>query len=260
MKSSLALVSDLVFTTVIVFIILTVILGYFILYPFYIILSLTGTALFLLFCARFLIGRFKKQQAKAKERKEKEQMTTALNLMDKKELSSLFIRALNKKGYSTEEKNGNLAVKNERAVIYLFFEFTRVKKADVVRSFNQSRSEKAVIFSDEFSAEIKDFALRFGGKVELVDQNKIYSLLKSTNLLPKIEPVKNEKEKKTLRQAIKDSIKKVNAKKFFLFGIAFLFFSYFAPIKIYYLLSGSVFLAVALLCKLAVFTEKKEGN
>ncbi len=250
MKSSIALVSDLVFSTFTCFLILSVLFGYFVIYPFSIILSVMGTALFLLFFSRFMITRYKKSIEKQKNEKEKQAVINSLNLMSRKELNDLIKKAIEKKDLSVEEKNDALFLPEKNAYVFLFFEFMQVKKADVLRAYNLDRNSKITILSGEFSAEIRDFVLQFGGAITLCDGNDVYSLLKETSLLPKTSFVEEKSKNIPFRTAFIEWSKKVNRKKFFLFGIMFLFFSYFAPIKGYYILCGSIFLSVSLICKL----------
>lgn len=258
MKSSIALVSDLVFSTFTCFLILSVLFGYFVIYPFSIILSVMGTALFLLFFSKMMICKYKKSVEKQKQVKEKNMAINALNLMPKKELTDLFIKAIKEKDYAVEQKNDALYLPEKNAYVFLFFEFMQVKKADVLRAYNLDRNKKIALLSSEFSAEIRDFVLQFGDSITLCDGDKIYSLLKETSLLPKTSIVKEKPKKIPFRTAFIEWSKKVNRKKFFLFGIAFLFFSYFAPIKGYYILCGSIFLSISLLCKLISSYRKAE--
>ena len=256
MKSYFALISDLVFSTLTTFLILSVLLGYFIIYPFSIILSLTGTALFLLFITKIALAKYKKELKEQKRQKEKEQMLNSLNLMSKSDLFALFSRAIKEKDYQVIEKDHALYLPEKNTLIFMFFEFMQVKKVDVLRAYNLDRTKKIAILSSEFSAEIRDFSLQFGDKITLCDGDKIYDLLKETSLLPKAEDTREKIDKPPFRETIMELVKKVNTKKFFIFGITFLFFSYFAPIKLYYLICGSIFLAISLLSKLSSLSQK----
>lgn len=256
MKSYFALISDLVFSTLTTFLILSVLFGYFIIYPFSIILSLTGTAIFLLFISKLALVKYKKGLKEQKREQEKDQTLNALNLMCKSDLFSLFSRAIKEKDYQVVDKDYALYLPEKNTLIFLFFEFMQVKKVDVLRAYNLDRTKKIAILSSEFSAEIRDFALKFGDKITLCDGEKIYDLLKETSLLPKVEETKERIEKPPFRETIMELVKKVNTKKFFIFGITFLFFSYFAPIKSYYLLCGCIFLIISLLSKISSLSQK----
>lgn len=256
MKSYIALISDFVFSTITSFLILSVLFGYFIIYPFSLILSVMGTALFAIFFFNLTYSKHKKAFKAQKENKQKELTINALNLMKKEDLLSLFTKALNEKDYTVNEQNGVLFLPEKNACVFLFFEFIKVKKVDVLRAYNQFRDKKIAILSGEFSAEIKDFALRFKNSITLYDKDKIYSLLKETNCMPSFNEAKEQEKKPPLKQAFIEWIKKINSKKFFIFGISFLFFSYFAPIKLYYVICGSIFLILALSCKILNLYQK----
>lgn len=260
MKSCIALISDIVFSTITCFLILIVLFAYFIIYPFSLILSAIGTALFTLFFVKVSYSKYKIALKNQNELKEKQAMINALNLMDKEQTLKLFIRAINKKDYTVAEQNGVLFLPEKNAYVFLFFEFYSVKKVDVLRAYNQFKDKNVVLVSGEFSKEIKEFALQFKSKLTLCDKDDIYLLLKQTNCMPKTEEVKEQTQKKPFKEAFIEWIKKINYKRFFIFGISFLFFSYFAPIKLYYVICGCVFLALSLSCKLFNSTQIEKGK
>ena len=83
---------------------------------------------------------------------------------------------------------------------------------------------------------------------------KIYAFLKENNSLP---PEKYEFSDKKLKglTLLKTLLEKKKAKRFFAFGFIFLAFSYFVPIKVYYVVFGCAFLIFALFLTIFGQTE-----
>lgn len=140
--------------------------------------------------------------------------------------------------------------KNTNTFHFVKYGFYKVTKTDIVIAFNYlENTQIAYIYSEKFEQEIIDFAKRFNNKIILVDGKETFLILKNKNLLPTFdfEEVFNKKQKPAF---LKEILKKKNAKRFFLFGVMFIAFSFFVPIKIYYLLCGSIMIAFALFNKL----------
>ena len=88
-------------------------------------------------------------------------------------------------------------------------------------------------------------------------EEKVYDFLEKSNCLPKEKlPIKSKKV--DIKKMFLPFINRANSKKFLLFGMLFILMSYFAPIKLYYLIFGCIFLLLSLILRL--FIPNKTDN
>ena len=179
--------------------------------------------------------------------KVKNQIIFTLHCLPKTKLVSLFIKAYSNLNVKCEKKKEGIFLTDNKTLVLLRFGYQEVTKADIVKAFNLIKKEQTVqIYSDEFSASVKEFASRFVS-VHLKDSVDTVKLLKDSNVLEQVDclDVKTQPKKP---QFIKNLFNKKRAKTFFGFGIFFLLSSLFVPLKTYYVVSGCVMLIFSLIC------------
>jgi hypothetical protein len=201
-----------------------------------------------------MVNKHKKTSLKRLDQKMYDDAVTQLNLMNKAELITFFEKIFAKKGYKLERKHGGIFLSDKNCYIFFKFGFEFVTKADIVRVFNaKGKSSNAYLIAENFSEEVTNFALRFDN-LTVVNAKTIYEYLKEQDSLPENKYQLNKPSIKRL-QALKSLIDRKKAKNFALYGILFLFMSFFVVLKVYYLVCSAVFLIFSLVCLL--FGEKK---
>ena len=197
---------------------------------------------------RFLKER--KKMVKLSEIKEYENCMNAFLFMDKTEKLNFFYKFICSYDITATKKRGAIYIPKTKQLVFIKLEFEEVNKTDIVRAFNIiSKNQTAVIISNKFSSDIIAFASKFDDKIILVNGEEIFSQLKKHNYLPKkVVPI--SQLAKTKQPFYTNFLNKKRAKNFFAFGLLFLFFGYFVPLKTYYVVCGSVFLIISLCCKI----------
>ena len=249
MKISLATIVDTLFYFIAGFFLFFVFVNFYIIRPASYVLSLTLAVIFTLFTVKLSVDKRQKKFSSFKKQKTYTAVMTKLNLSDEKTVSALFEKALRAEGYLTEKKRGGVFITEKNTAVFFRFGFDGVSKTDIVKCFNNiAKNEKAEIYSETFSEEIKDFAARFGGKVILTDGKAAFSLLEKHALLPKEDANFIGEEKKPALNFSR-LLEKKRAKNYLVFGLLFVFLSYIAPIKGYYVAFGAAFLIFALILR-----------
>lgn len=215
---------------------------YFLSYPTSLIMALCLGLIISIFAIKHLYTKRKVISVQNADKKQFAETMIRLNLMKQSKLLQVFKKAC-APNQSVETHKDWFYCEEKCTAYFVRFGFSKVTKTDIVRAFNLiGGGDKAVFFCQDYDSEIKEFAVRFKGKIMLKDGKDAFYLLKDTNLLPNEDFSGVYTEKPHFSKA-KELIKRKNAKKFFLFGVCFCFFSFFAPIKTYYLIWGGVMLA-----------------
>ncbi len=249
MKISFLLIIDTLFYFFISFILFFAIFNYFAHKSYAIFCSsLLAIATTMLLTKRAIKSNREKSKNKQEE-VQKNKVITQFNFGTKMEVNEFFEKLFIKTGYTVERKNFGLFIKDKNVAVFPSFGFVDVGKAHVVRVFNKSLTiDTAYILSEKFSSDTTDFAKRFGGKIVLIDKDQIFSYLKKHDFFPK-EKYSFPKNKISRSNFIRNLFKKKKAKSFLSFGVLFLFYSFFIPFKLYYILFGCSFLILGLYCK-----------
>ena len=254
MKTYFSVISDCIFALFITFVLSFIFLNYFIKRPFSIAFAFILAALFAMIFYRLSHKKYSTAKQLKKDEKQFNEVLSALNFSTPAENNALLIKALSKKGYLAEKKKGGVFLTKPPVAIFLFFGFTEVKKADIVKVFNTvNKNCTAYIVSPEFSPEIIDFASRFLGRIKTISAHDYYAFLKDTDTLPTPKIVFPE-EKKGLA-LFSNLLEKRKAKRFLSFGCIFLLMALFLPLKLYYTVTGCAFLLYSLI--LFLFGKEK---
>ena len=249
MKSYFATIIDTLFYFIGGFFLSFVFINYYFSRPASYVLSITLALVFTLFIVKLSLNkRQKKFSSKEKEKKYNAAMTK-LNLTDEKNVIALFEKAFRSEGFLIEKKRGGIFIPDKNTTVFFRFGFDGVSKTDIVKCFNSiGKAEKAEIYSETFSEEIKAFAARFGGKVILTDGRTAFSLLEKHALLPE-ETANAFNEEKKPSLSFSRLLEKKRAKNYLAFGLLFVFLSYISPIKGYYVAFGAAFLIFSLILR-----------
>lgn len=249
MKNKLSFFLDLIFIAVAVFILSVVLFNYFIPYPFSITYSICVCLTILLIFYKKSKRKYSAVKLKRSEEKECLELMNDLTFYTKAQQNTLLEKALAKHELNFEKRQGNIYLKECKALIFCQFGVTPVGKKEIIKAFNLiKKDETAYIIGESFSKDVEDFALRFNGKIILANGNSFYKYLKEKDCLPKPKYSHLQTPKK--KGSFKNLLLKQNSKKFFLFGGMFLIISYFSPFKLYYLLFGCAFLVHSILLRL----------
>lgn len=253
MKITFSLIMDTLFSAFVTFLLSFTILNYFCPKPY----SLIYSGVLAILVSLIAVKRISSKQITRKFKNERERqihaLSDTLNTFTRAEQNNLLERAVLKTGVSVERKKGGIFIPEHKCAVFSRFGFEGVSKADAVKIFNTlKKGERAYVFAPEFSQELKSFMSRFKGRLIAVDGASTYKFLKENALLPKpkIEPESTNPYPNGVKKAF---LKKANAKKYFFSGLAFLLFSYFVPISLYYVISGSILLFASLIVKLYGF-------
>lgn len=258
MKTYFALISDCVFTLAVCFLLCFFALNYFIERPFSIAFAFILAAAITMLYFKIALDKYSASKSQRKAQKELDAAVFSLNLLTAEKNNLLLIKALTKQGYRPERKKCGVFLSDKAAAIFLFFSFSPVTKADVVKVFNNLKNGyTAYMVAPSFDGDIIDFISRFEGKIKTATAKDYYLFLKENDCLPKERlPAKQEKKGLNILSAL---LEKRKAKRFLSFGLIFLGMTFIVPFKIYYTVSGCLFLLYALILHLFGRREKAEN-
>ncbi len=205
----------------------------------------------------FLAERKRKEKAD-KENKFSE-LFVELSFMPKSELISLFCRAYEGLDELTVKRTDYLYLPDRKKAVFFFMSFDGLKKSDVVKAFNKiNKGDGALIFSSDCNGEVKEFATRFDDRIKIATKQEIFNLLNDSDTMPKIKH--RLLDVSTVKKvSLKEFLDRKKAVKFLALGFAFLFFSFFVPIKGYYIACGTILSAFSLFVLFFVKPEEKEN-
>lgn len=189
-------------------------------------LCITLGVFFLYFFTFLHYKRLKKNYASFKEKTLAENFLFTLPLLTKEEQQSFF---------TAIRKN------NGEKELYLF-KTAPITVDDVLPKTNGT-GEPFTFYATDFDKACLKFFSRFPS-VKLVYGKELFSLAKEKNAIPVTLSAKRVKV--TLKEICSNLLKKENSKKLFFFAVFFISFSFITPFKLYYALSGCVFLALSL--------------
>lgn len=170
------------------------------------------------------------------------------NLLSEEQIASIFFELCKKLQLSPTLSDGFLIIE-DAAIFPLFYpedlSFENVKK---IANKTPSFIKKIIVVSDGFTKTALDFKKELS--MIFVKSEEAIKLLEKFDLVPKKERPIVKKENLFLRL-----FKKTNGKKFILYGVGLLILSLFAFYRLYYLISGGVFILFGLI---ATFFAKKD--
>lgn len=213
--------------------------------------SLSGSTLFF-----FLYKKHRTKKHYSKAEKEKiAKLGFHLAITTHEENIELLLQAFTKKA-NLEEKA--LPILQDDAIVYddkryicncLFEKIT----ADMLAPYIRGETNKLIFIALDFTAESKKLATSF--QLTLLDLNKIYDLLNACDAMPE-QFVQPPNSKKKFWQNTELYFSKKAAKSYLFSGSFLLLFSLITIFPLYYILFGSILLAIAVFLR---FFGKKEN-
>ncbi len=249
MKSfSLSFIGDVLAIVLSAFSISLVLFTYFLDYPYNLIYSLISTAILTAIFIKIMLSRKSKKAQKLATNKHYLQVIEQLNYQDKLKTDELFLSLIKKRFNNATLRKGGVFIPEKNLLIAPNFSFDEITKTDVIKIFNLlSKDEQVIILTEKFSSPVLEFSKRFNGKITLVDGVKTYETLSSAQTFPEIDFTLQESKNKKVFSS-KNLFVKKRAKTFLGFGFAFLFFSFFVPLKTYYVVCGTIMLLYSIVC------------
>lgn len=255
MRISLSALLDSIFCGFICFIVCFLILNYFFLREYAIIISVVFSLLIMTIALKRLWAKNQLVKLKKSQEKLKNECLFNLKMTAQNKILDLFSSAIEKLGRTPKKQNGGIIIQQKSVALFFKFSFDGVCKSDVVKFFNACpKNYTTYIFADEFSSELLAFIDRFNKKIIAVDGVKTFKFLSKTDCLPQ-SSIEMNKEKLSFIKAKTNLLQRKNAKRYFTFGLIFLFMSFFVPLKLYYVICACLFLTFSLFCRLYGITK-----
>ncbi|MBR5388693.1 MAG: hypothetical protein IK147_04460 [Clostridia bacterium] len=249
-KYPLSFYVDICFTFFVSFTLVSAVLSGVLPKPFSIIVRLSlATGITTVVTVYLKKARLKKYE-KSKEEEKRLAVAEKLNCSSVKENTDLFFKAFSNLGENPEKIAGGILLPAKKTAVFIRFSFFTPEKKDVFRFANKKDAENIVLFCEKFSDEVIAFAMRFKEKIVLKDLYDAFELLSSADVLPDTVISESFYKNKKPSFDIRRLFNKKKAKNYLFFGVTFTLFSFFAPIKLYYLIFGSVFLFFSLIVRL----------
>ncbi len=242
-KTILSSVSNVLFVFIFTFFLVSILSAKSFSHPVNLLFGLYVGLIVLLFSIIIAKSRLKKQKQKLTLKENENRVIYALNFMSKKKGLAVLYSQIVKLDASAKLCQNKILLSNGESV-YNLFSFLPVTKADLVRCFNLSNAKKSVIYCEKAEKEVKDFARAFKGKIVIKERAEFFKEFPPENFVleDNFTPIDfNKKDKPKLRVLLN----KKNAKKFIAFGLFFILLSFFAPIKLYYIITGGIMILYA---------------
>lgn len=176
----------------------------------------------------FLSRRSERKLLRQRDIEEKDKLMLHLALSSDEKLKKLF------DGLTTAE-----------CTLFLFT--LQPLSADEIAQKLKSEKSSFSIWCNALTNEAQKLCTDFD--IEVKEGTDVYFLLKDAARLPE-KYICGERKRIPFRQKLKGFVDRKNAKRFLLSGSILLFFSLFTFFPIYYLISGSLLLAVALFIRI----------
>ncbi len=258
-RFSLSATFDALLTLIIGFLFCFIILNYFCPTPYsHAIALILSIALSSLAC-KVSYSRYLKRSNQTATTKEAKQVLNQLDFLTSAQISNLFLNAFTADGKEPVKRRGHFYLPQTKTLVFFSFGFKQKSKAEIVKAFNLLEDgERAIILGTEFPEEVKEFAMRFGGRVSLIYGQPVYSLLKKHDNLPEITP--DIKLPDDAKKPLPKFFRRKNAKSFLTFGIILLLMSYFVPLKLYYIIMGGAMLIFGFILLLFGTVEHENNN
>jgi len=257
-KIGIAGILDVVFTLAVGFLVFYIVLDYFVEKPYSIIFSFALAVLLTLSIYTFANGKMLKKKIKKEDGKKAEELLAYLSVSEKKKSVECVTAALDHLELKYEKKRSYILVPEKSIAAFINTEPDGLTKTEIVKAVNVApQNAETVIFACFVSEEVGAFAKRFKDKVRIISGENLYLFLKHSEALPDIDENKIVIPKN--RPVLKKVFDKKRAFKYLLFGLSFLGLSFLVRYKLYYIIVGSLFIALALISRI-FFAKTKDGD
>ena len=248
MKSAIKKTSDTAFVFIVCFLFSFFIFNYFVKRPYSSVLALSLSLAVAVVSFKIITNAYLMKQNEQADSRLVINTLNHLCLCKDKEIKDLFYSAFIKKGYTAEIKKRYILLPKEKLQLFFVFSFDGLLKKDVVAIYNMlSSSNRAVIYTNSISDEMKDFVIRFNKKINVFYGKEVFDFLSESNSLPNIDFVLEDKKPPKIK--LNNFLEKKKAKNYLVFGIIFLLLSFFVPLKLYYIVCGGIMIIMSLFAK-----------
>ena len=223
-------------------------------------------SLFITFLIVFLLFFYKhkkdiKKTINSKQKKSALDCATQFRFSTPQEVHKFFYNILKEK-YKTETKSKGLIVnfEDKKLLFIPSFEKEIFTSNDLATCYSYAKkydSKQLTICSTEFDDNSKNLAKAIKTlSITLLDIYETYSqIIEPSQKLPE-KVVDTQSAKLTFKQILSYAISRDRTKNYALFGIILIFSSFFVMFKIYYLVFGSLLLAMAILTRVLPHKQK----
>ena len=224
------------------------------------IFSAVITALFIIFFFKKTNKRVQKNKLGKQEKDQAKLLAMRLNMMDKQDVLSYFLSACTTK---ENPKLTNCGIefysKDEKWLFAPIFSSTTLDTKlfiSIINSAFKNDVKKIIFCTSKVDESVLSMQKEITIPCEFWDEFSLYNK-KGRLLPPPICPQLVTHLKPRKNEIMKNALKKVRAKNYIYFGLILLIFSYFIPMKLYYLISGSLLLSLGVT---ALVLNKKEPS
>ena len=247
MRNRFSIAADTVFVLFAGFFIFLWLFYYLVKYPYSLLLAIIVSALVSVFFLALLIKKNEKTAIEKADREKYENAMIDLAVTNKTE-KLRFFGSLYKKAYGDAKVlKGAVYIPSENRAVFPAFTLSPVGRETVAKAIGKFPAG-VTILSESFTDEEIRFARKFGDKVSLISGAEVFSLMKKYGVFPERKLFPDETERKTFKFSL--SFEKKKAVSFLLFGSFFILFSFIAPVKIYYVISGLALIGLAVFIRL----------
>lgn len=196
------------------------------------------------FVALFLFGRSKKKWLSKKEREEREALMLHLTLEKEERVRAALLEAFTADGKEAHcEGDGLLA---DGKLCLPLFTMQPVSADEVARLLRAHGTQPFTLVCNALSPEAEKLLASFGR--EAMRGDEVYALFTRTQKTPS-PLICAEIPRKTVRQKLRRSFSKTNARPFFVSGLMLLVMSLFTIFPTYYIVTGSILLVSSVLVR-----------
>lgn len=247
MRNRFSIAADTVFILFAGFFVFLWLFYYLLPYPYSLLLAIVVSALIAV-CFLALIKRKTEKTAIAKaDQKQYENAMLDLAVTNKTEKLKFFCGLYKKIYGNVKVFKGAVFIVDENRAVFPEFSLSPVGRDVIVKAAEKFPSG-AEILSECFTDEEVRFSKKFGGAVNLTSGAEVFALMKKYDCFPERKISFPENGKTHIKLSF--SFEKKKAASFLLFGSFFLLFSFVAPIKIYYVISGLALLSLSVFIRL----------
>lgn len=198
----------------------------------------------------FFFARFQRKNqellSKKTTLKDTNNLSFWLSTTKKEAVLNKTLNAILSNGYNAKIKNNGIYLTEKKQYIFLILPPDGLKKYHLVRAYNLlQESETAILIDQVENTELFSYAKNFDGKINIENVGFLLPYL-GKDFISTLKDVSSQ----TKDPIFKDFFSKKRAKNFFVFGVVFLCLSFISPIKLYYIVSGGIFIFFFCLCKI----------
>lgn len=197
-----------------------------------------------------LSGSRRKKLVGKREKEDRDALLLHLALEKEERVRAALLTALVADGREANLK-GDVLEENGTLLIPLFTmePLTADRVANLLRTYGET---PFTLLCSGVSAEAEKLLLRF--QKGTMKGDEVYSLFARTKTTPN-PLICGQLPRRTLKTSLRRSFSKKNARPFFVSGLVLLFMSLFTLFPLYYLISGCVLLATAVVVRAVGFAE-----